>query len=77
MFSTLDWVGGRPSRQTPIRSQGPQVAKVIPALAWMLTNRVWPSGTAPPAIAAVPVRTVRRWIDVAGSLGGQWPDGST
>ena len=31
-------------RQTPIRSQRPQMAKVMPRLAWMLTNRVWPSG---------------------------------
>ena len=29
---------------TPIRAQSPQIAKVIPRLAWMLTNRVRPSG---------------------------------
>ena len=39
-------------------------------------TRPWngPPSTAPPATAAVPVRTVRRWIDIAGSLGGRWPD---
>ena len=31
-------------RQTPIRSHGPQMAKDSPALAWMLTKRVRPSG---------------------------------
>ena len=40
--SPLDWLGRR--RQTPIRSHGPQIANDIPRLAWMLTNRVCPSG---------------------------------
>lgn len=30
--------------QTPIRSHGPQMAKVMPAPAWMFTNSVCPSG---------------------------------
>ena len=29
---------------TPMVFQGPQIANVIPALAWMLTNSVCPSG---------------------------------
>lgn len=30
--------------QTPCLCQGPQMAKLMPALAWMLTYNVWPSG---------------------------------